>query len=183
MMQYIKEDVERMLIEYKENEGKLVEIELKIDEYENRLNYAGTVHQDTVKEVIESMQLAGQAYDAVRSNTNKISDKTSSTAINYRKELNYINKEDRDFLEREIERLKDEKENISKKVVRVKNWLDKIEDREALILKEFYINNKGKDWDKAVRSYNNNTNKELQKRQLTTIRDEAIKKILKIINI
>lgn len=182
-MQYIKEDVERMLIEHKENEGKLLEIELKIDEYENRLNYAGTVHQDTAREVIESMQLAGQAYDSVHSNTNKVSDKTFDTAINYKKELNHINKENRDFLEREIERLKEEKENTNKKVVRVENWLDKIEEREALILKEFYINNKGKDWNKAVRSYNNNTNKELQKRQLATIRDEAIKKILKIINI
>ena len=182
-MQYIKEDVERMLIEHKENEGKLLEIELKIDEYENRLNYAGTVHQDTAREVIESMQLAGQAYDAIHSNTNKVSDKTSSTAINYRKELNHINREDRDFLERELERLKEEKENTNKKVVRVINWLDKLDEREASILKEFYINNKGKNWDRTVSSYNNNANKELQKRQLTSIRDEAIKKILKIINI
>ena len=104
-MHYIKEDVERMLIEHKENEGKLLEIELKIDEYENRLNYAGTVHQDTAREVIESMQLAGQAYDAIHSNTNKVSDKTANTAINYREELNHINREDRDFLIREHEKV------------------------------------------------------------------------------
>lgn len=182
-MQYIKEDVEKMLIEHKENEGKLLEIELKIDEYENRLNYAGTVHQDTAREVIESMQLAGQTYDAIYSNTNKVSDKTANTAINYREELNHINRENRDFLIRELERLKEEKENINKKVVRVMNWLDKLEAREASILREFYINNKGKNWDRAVSSYNNNANKELQKRQLTNIRDEAVKKILKIINI
>lgn len=182
-MSYIKEDIENMLKKHKENEGKLFEIELKIDEYENRLNYAGTVYEDTQEEVIQNMQLAGQPYDSIHSNTNKISDKTSSTAINYKKELIHINKEDRVFLENEIRRLETEKEDLNKKIARVKNWLDKIDSREALILKEFYINNKGKNWDKAVVAYNKNTDKELQKRQLVTIRDKAIEKILNIINI
>nr|DAP07892.1 MAG TPA: Protein of unknown function (DUF722) [Caudoviricetes sp.] len=182
-MSYIKEDIENMLKKHKENEGKLFEIELKIDEYENRLNYAGTVYEDTQEEVIQNMQLAGQPYDSIHSNTNKISDKTSSTAMNYKKELIHINKEDRVFLENEIRRLETEKEDLNKKIARVKNWLDKIDSREALILKEFYINNKGKNWDKAVVAYNKNTDKELQKRQLVTIRDKAIEKILNIINI
>lgn len=56
-MQYIKEDIENMLREYKQNEGQLFEIELKIDEFQNRLDYAGTVHEDTESEVIENMQL------------------------------------------------------------------------------------------------------------------------------
>lgn len=182
-MSYIKEDIENMLKKHKENEGKLFEIELKIDEYENRLNYAGTVYEDTQEEVIQNMQLAGQPYDSIHSNTNKISDKTSNTAMNYKKELIHINKEDRVFLENEIRRLETEKEDLNKKIARVKNWLDKIDSREALILKEFYINNKGKNWDKAVVAYNKNTDKELQKRQLVTIRDKAIEKILNIINI
>lgn len=182
-MSYIKEDIENMLKKHKENEGKLFEIELKIDEYENRLNYAGTVYEDTQEEVIQNMQLAGQPYDSIHSNTNKISDKTSNTAMNYKKELIHINKEDRVFLENEIRRLETEKEDLNKKIARVKNWLDKIDSRESLILKEFYINNKGKNWDKAVVAYNKNTDKELQKRQLVTIRDKAIEKILNIINI
>lgn len=182
-MSYIKEDIENMLKKHKENEGKLFEIELKIDEYENRLNYAGTVYEDTQEEVIQNMQLAGQPYDSIHSNTNKISDKTSNTAMNYKKELIHINKEDRVFLENEIRRLETEKGDLNKKIARVKNWLDKIDSREALILKEFYINNKGKNWDKAVVAYNKNTDKELQKRQLVTIRDKAIEKILNIINI
>lgn len=182
-MQYIKEDVERMLIEHKENEGKLLEIELKIDEYENRLNYAGTVHEDTAREVIESMQLAGQAYDSVHSNTNKVSDKTSSTAINYRKELNYINREDRDFLERELERLKEEKENTNKKVVRVINWLDKITSEQKKVIMLFYINNKGKNWDKVVKEYSLEYNKDISERGLRKIRDKALESILKMVNI
>lgn len=56
-MEYIKEDIELMLISHKENEGKLFEIELNIDEKQKRLDYAGSVYEDTEKEVIENMQL------------------------------------------------------------------------------------------------------------------------------
>lgn len=87
MNNYIKEDVEKMLREHKENESKLTEIDLKTEEYQQRLEYAGTVYEDTEKEVIENMQIAGQSYDNIHSNTNKISDKVSNTAINYKKEL------------------------------------------------------------------------------------------------
>lgn len=182
-MQYIKEDIENMLKEHKENEGKLFEIEIKIDEYQNRLDYAGTVYEDTDKEVIENMQLSGQPYDSIHSNTNKVSDKVSNTAIHYKKEQYHINKEDRIFLENEIERLNGEKYILNKKIARVKNWLDKLDERESTILEEFYIKNKGKDWSKTVKQYNRKIDKELQKRQLVTIRDNAIEKILKIINI
>jgi len=182
-LEYIKEDIELMLINHKENEGKLFEIELKIDEYQKRLDYAGTVYEDTEKEVIENMQLAGQAYDSIHSNTNKISDKVSSTVINYKKEQTHINKEDRDFLESEKDRLELEKTELNKKIARVRTWLEKVEDEEATILEEFYINNKGKKWDKAVKAYNEREEKELTRRQLITKRDEAIKKILKMVNV
>lgn len=182
-MEYIKEDIETMLINHKENEGKLSEIEIKIDEYQERLDYAGTVYEDTEKEVIENMQLGGQAYDNIHSNTNKISDKVSSTAINYKKEQTHTNKEDRDFLETEIDKLKIKKNKLDRKIARVKIWLDKVDDEEAIILEEFYINNKGKKWDKAVKAYNKREEKELTRRQLITKRDEALKKILKMVNV
>ena len=91
MSKYIKEDIETMLIEHKEKEAQLTEIDLKMDEYQQRLDYAGTVYEDTENEVIENMQIAGQAYDSIHSNTNKISDKVSNTVMNYHKELNHIN--------------------------------------------------------------------------------------------
>lgn len=182
-MKYIKEDVESLLKQHKENEGKLFEIELKIDEYKKQLEYAGTVYEDTEKEVIENMQLGGQGYDEMRSNTNKISDKVSSTAINYKKEQTYINKMDRDFLESEIDRLEIEKEELNKKVARVKTWLDKVDEEEEIILEELYINNKGKKWDRVVKTYNKKADKELTKRQLISKRDEAIEKILRIVNV
>ena len=63
---YIKEDVEKMLREHLKNEAKKTEIQLKREEYEERLEYAGTVYEDTESEIIENMQLAGQAYDNVK---------------------------------------------------------------------------------------------------------------------
>lgn len=182
-MKYIKEDIEKMLIQHKENEGKILEIELKIEEYQQRLDYAGTVYEDTENEVIENMQLAGQPYDSIHSNTNKISDKVANTAISYKKEQYYINKEDRAFLENEIDRLNSEKEIINKKIVRVKNWLDKINEKEAFVLREFYINNKGKNWNKVVDEYNREYKKDLTDRQLRTTRDKGIQNVLKIVNV
>lgn len=183
-MQYIKEDIENMLKEHKENKGKLFEIDLKLDEYQNRLDYAGTVYEDTDKEVIENMQLAGQPYDNIHSNTNKISDKVSSTALQYKEEQYHINKEDRAFLENEIERLNKERDILNKKIVRIKNWLDKINEKEAFVLKEFYINNKGKNWNKVVDEYNEKYKKKtLTDRQLRTTRDKAIQNVLKIVNV
>lgn len=182
-MKEIKQDIEKILIEHKENEGKRLEIELKLEEYQQRLDYAGTVYEDNEKEVIENMQTAGQAYDTLNARTNKKTDKVYNTAINYKKELNYINTQNRVFLNREIERLIIERDIIDKKIVRVKNWLDKLESRERTILEEFYINNKGKNWDKALIEYNKKENKELSRRQLISIRDKAIGKILKMVNV
>lgn len=182
-MKYIEEDIELMLINHRENEGKLFEIELKIDEYKKQLEYAGIVYEDSEKEVIENMQLAGKGYDEMRSNTNKISDKVSSTVINYKKEQTYINKVDRDFLETEIHRLEMEKEELNKKIARVKNWLDKIKEKEAFILEEFYINNKGNNWGKVVDEYSKKYNKSLTDRQLRTTKRKAIQNVLKIVNI
>lgn len=62
-MSYIKEELESMLIEHPKNEAKLTEIDLKLDDYNTRLDYAGTVYQDTAEEVIENMQLSSNNYD------------------------------------------------------------------------------------------------------------------------
>ena len=110
MSKYIKEKVEVMLKEHKENEAKLTEIKLKEEEYQERYNYAGTVYEDSEEEVIENMQIAGQAYDSIHSNTNKITDKVANTAINYQKEIVHINREDREYLKRKL--LEFEKEEM-----------------------------------------------------------------------
>lgn len=182
-MPYIKEDIESILKQQRENEGKILEIELKLEEYQQRLDYAGTVYEDTDEEIIENMQLSGQAYDSVHSNTNKISDKVSSTALNYHKEQYHINREDRSHLESEIKRLLNEKNILNKKIVRVKNWLDKISEKESFILAEFYINNRGKNWNKVVNEYNKRFDRDLTDRQLRTTRDKAIQNVLKIVNV
>ena len=182
-MKYIKEDVEKMLIEQKENEGKLFEVELKIDEYTERLNYAGTVEEETKDEAIEGMQLSGHGYDNIPAKTNKNTDKTYNTAVNYKKEQRHVNREDRDYLERKLVELKQEKKELDKKIARVENWLDKVEEREAFILRELYINNKGKNWNKVIEEYETQYKRNLTERQLRTIRDKAIQTILKIVNV
>ena len=182
-MEYIKEDVEKMLKEHKENEGRLFEVDLKIDEIKERLEYAGTVNEETKEEAIEGMQLSGHGYDNIPTKTNKTTDKTYNTAINYKKEQRHINREDRDYLERELQKLEQEKKELDKKIARVNNWLDKVEEREAFVLRELYINNKGKNWKKVIEEYDNQYKKSLTERQLRTTRDKAIQTILKIVNV
>ena len=102
MSKYIKEDVEIMLRNHKKNEAKLTEVQLKKEGYQEQLCYAGTVYEDTENEIIENMQVAGQAYDSIHSNTNKISDKVSNTVANHKNELNHINKFDRQYINSKI---------------------------------------------------------------------------------
>lgn len=180
-MKYIKEDLEKMLKNHKESEAKLTEIELKIEEYEQRLNYAGTVYEDIEKEVIENMQLAGQGYDSIHSNTNKISDKVLNTAMNYHKELKYINKEDREYLNEKIKKLEEDREELNKRVVRVKNIMNPLSKEEKFVIETYYMD-KSK-WDYVEKTYFNEFEKYKSIKQLQTYRDNAMETMLEIINI
>ena len=179
-MKYIKEDVEKMLKEHSKNQAKLTEVEIKREEYEKRLEYAGTVNEETNEEIIESMQLSGQAFDSIHSNTNKITDITGNTAINYHKEINYINKEDRSFLERKIEELTALKNNLDKQIVRVENLLRQLSVEEEFIIKTYYMQ-KAK-WDYVSQQYCVEFQKPKSINQLLNVRDSAIKSMLDILN-
>lgn len=180
MSKYIKEDLEKMLREHNKNQAKLTEIELKKEEYEKRLEYAGTVNEETDKEVIKSMQLSGQAYDNIRGNTNKISDTTANTAIAYSKEMHHVNFEDRAFLERKIEELLEIKENLDKKIVRIKNLLQQLSAEEEFIIKIYYMQ-KAK-WDYVSQQYCVEFQKPKSINQLLNIRDSAIESMLDVLN-
>ena len=180
-MKYIKEDLEKMLREHLKNEAKLTEIQLKKEEYQERLNYSGTVYQDTEEEIIENMQLAGQAYDSVHSNTNKISDKVSNTAMNYHKEINHINKDDRTYLERKIAECEKEEQILNKKIVRVKNLLNQLTREQNFIITSYYLE-KSK-WDYVSNQYFAEYQKPKSINQLLNIRDCAIESMLDILNI
>lgn len=179
-MEYIKEDIEKMLIEHKENEAKLTEVELKIEEYQEELDYAGTVYEDNEKDVIENMQIAGQAYDSIHSNTNNISDKVYNTAVNYEKELKHINKKDVDFLKVKLAKLEIDKANLNKKVVRVKNMMNPLSQEERFVIETYYMD-KSK-WDYVEKKYFKEFEKYKCVKQLQTYRDNAMKSMLKIIN-
>ena len=169
-----------MLIHHKENESKLTEIEIKEEEYKERLEYAGTVYEDDEKEVIENMQIAGQAFDSIHSNTNKITDKVSSTALNYEKELNRVNKEDREYLKRQIAKLNIAKGKLNKIVVRVKNMIEPLTQEEKFVIETYYMR-KSK-WDYVEKAYFEEFEKYKCVKQLQTYRDNAMEKMLNIIN-
>ena len=181
MMQYIKEDVETMLKDHLKNQAKLTEIQLKKEEYEKRLEYAGTVYEETENEIIENMQLAGQAYDSIHSNTNKISDKVLNTAMNYHREERHINKEDRQFLQTKLEELNKLKEDLDKKIVRVENMINQLSTEEKFVIKIYYME-KSK-WDYVSQQYCMEFQKPKSINQLLNIRDTAIKSMLDVLNI
>ena len=180
MSKYIKEDIEKMLRNHKKDEAKLTEVQLKKEEYQEQLYYAGTVNEDTEKEVIENMQIAGQVFDSIHSNTNKISDKVSSTVLNYEKELNHINKEDREYLKRQIAKLNIDKGKLNKIVVRVKNMIEPLTQEEKFVIETYYMR-KSK-WDYVEKAYFKEFEKYKCVKQLQTYRDNAMEKMLNIIN-
>lgn len=179
-MEYIKEELEKMLREHPKNQAKLTEVELKKEGYEKSLEYAGTVHEETDNEVIESMQLSGQAYDSIHSNTNKISDTTANTAMSYHKEMYHINKEDRAFLERKIQELSEIKDELDKKIVRVTNLMEQLSVEEEFVIKAYYM--KKSKWDYIEKEYFNEFEKHKSIKQLQTYRDIALENMLEIIN-
>lgn len=180
-MKYIKEDLEKMLREHLKNEAKLKEIKLKKEEYEERLKYAGTVNEETAEEIIEGMQLSGQAYDIIHSNTNKITDKTATVAMNYHREEQYINQEDRAYLERKISECEEETNRLEKIVKRVNNLLEQATEDEMFVVKAYYMR-KCK-WDYIEKEYFNEFEKHKSIKQLQTYRDVALANMLDIINI
>lgn len=180
-MQYIKEDVERMLKDHLKNQAKLTEIQLKKEEYEKRLEYAGTVYKETENEIIENMQLAGQAYDSIHSNTNKVSDKVLNTVMNYHREERHINKEDRQFLQTKLEELNKLKDELDKKIVRVENMINQLSAEEKFVIKIYYME-KSK-WDYVSQQYCMEFQKPKSINQLLNIRDTAIKSMLDVLNI
>lgn len=180
MIKFIKEDLEKMLREHLKNQSKLTEIELKKAEYEVKLQYAGTVYEDTDKEIIENMQLAGQPYSGIHSNTNKVSDKVSSTAMNYHKELIHINKEDRVYLENKIKELNHIKDDLDKKIVRVDNMLIQLSSEEKFVITKYYME-KSK-WDYVSQQYCVEFQKPKSINQLLNIRDIALDSMLDVLN-
>lgn len=180
-MQYIKEDVKTMLKDHLKNQAKLTEIQLKKEEYEKRLEYAGTVYEETENEIIENMQLAGQAYDSIHSNTNKVSDKVLNTVMNYHREERHINKEDRQFLQTKLEELNKLKDELDKKIVRVENMINQLSAEEKFVIKIYYME-KSK-WDYVSQQYCMEFQKPKSINQLLNIRDTAIKSMLDVLNI
>lgn len=180
-MKFIKEDLENMLREHKKNEAKILEIDIKLEEYSNRLEYAGTVYEESDKEIIESMQLSSSVGEVPNGKTNKISNVTEQTAMNYQKERVHINREDRTFLESKLKELEKEKDRLNKQVVRVKNLLNQLSLEEKFIVETYYID-KAK-WDYVSQRYCAEFQKPKTINQLINVKNKALESMLEVINI
>lgn len=180
-MKYIKEDLEIMLRDYLKNESKLREVQLKKEEYEERLKYAGTVYMEDKDEIIEGIQLASQDYNRIKSNTNKISDMTAFVAMNYKKEENYINKEDKTYLKSKILECEEEEKRLNKIIIRIKNLLEQLTKEEEFVIRTYYM--KKCKWEFVEEEYFEKFERHKSVKQLQTYRDSAIKSMLDIINI
>lgn len=181
MSKYIKEELEVMLRNHLKNEAKLTEILLKKEEYQELLNYAGTVYESTQEEAIKNMQLSGKGYDSVNSHTNKTSDTVGNTAINYHKEERHINKEDREYLEKKIEECDEEKKKLDKVIVRVKNLLEQLKEEERFVVVAYYM--KRAKWDYVEKVYFNEFEIHKTIRQLQAYRDNALNNMLEVLNV
>lgn len=180
-MKYIKEDVENMLKTHKKNEAKTTELELKIAEYENRLEYAGTVHEESDDEVIRSMQLSCNTSEAASGRTNKISNVTETTAMNYQKEKVHINREDREFLQYKIDEFKAEKDRLDKQAVRVKNMINQLTIEQRFVIETYYTERAK--WDYVQDRYYEEFKIPKNARQLQRYKEEALESMLEVLNV
>lgn len=180
-MKYVKEDVENMLKQHKKNEAKILELELKIEEYSSRLEYAGTVYEESDRDIIESMQLSAKVSEVPSGKTNKTSNVTENTAINYQKEKVHVNREDRSFLEYKLEKFIKEKEKLNKQVVRVKNMINQLSSEERFIIEIYYFDRSK--WDYVSQQYCAEFQKPKTVNQLINVRNIALESMLDIINI
>ena len=68
-------------------------------------------------------------------------------------------------------------------IVRVKNLLTILSEKQRFVINEFYINNEKGDWKKVSKEYENLFPIGLTIKQLQNIRDVALKDMLEILNI
>ena len=74
-------------------------------------------------------------------------------------------------------------ENIlNKKIVRVKNLLTILSEKQRFVINEFYINSEKGDWKRVSKEYENQFPKYLSIKQLQNIRDVALKDMLEVLN-
>lgn len=178
-----KEELEKMLFEHKTNISQLKTLELRIESNNilvDSINFEKEIVTDN--EIIEEMQLKGLNYERiVTSRTNKISNITQDTALGYEKRKTEEVKLDKIHVNSEIFTDEKKKSKIEYKVKTVKIMLEALLEGESFIIQRFYMVHKR--WDKTRKDYEEEYNITLSERQAKRIRDEAIEKMLKIVNV
>lgn len=84
-------------------------------------------------------------------------------------------------MSRKLREFEEEKERLNKRVVRVKNMLNRITKEEKFVITEFYFERSK--WDYIEKTYFEEFEKHKSIKQLQTYRDNALNQMLNIINI
>lgn len=179
-MKYIKEDVESMLRMQKKNEAKILELDIKIEECKNELYYAGSIYEESDKEVIEGKQLSNNILEIPTGKTNRISNKTENIALSYQKDKVFINNKNRADLKNKLVIFEEQKERLDKKVVRVKNMLNQLPIEEKFVIETYYME-KSK-WDYVEKKYFEEFELHKTIKQLQRYRENALDSMLDVIN-
>ena len=127
------------------------------------------------------MQLSSKVSEVPSGKTNKTSNVTENTAINYQKEKTHVNREDRVFLEYKLKEFTKEKDKLNKQVVRVKNMINQLSSEERFIIETYYFDRSK--WDYVSQQYCSEFQKPKTVNQLINIRNIALESMLDIINV
>jgi predicted translin family RNA/ssDNA-binding protein len=176
-MTITKEDVEKILRDYKKIDTTIGELQDSIDGSEDLLKRDPT--EQTKEETIEAMQLNSPAIsDIPRSNTNKISRTVENTLLGYENEMR-IEEIDRYRLKDEIRTWKQQQDTLKRKRDRINNLLKVLNEPEDLVIRGYYIDI-GK-WDYVANKYFEKYQQTRTVNQLKNIRDTALDKILEVV--
>lgn len=179
---YEKIDIEQMLTKYLLSKSQLEELENKIAKNEILLKYNGKQHQESEKEIIESMSLGAAAItDMPRGKTNKISNITEDVALSYKNKMTYINKADKIKIMNENIAYNEKAEPLRDLVGKVNRMLKALNNEQKLVIETYYMYEPK--WNYVATTYVQVYKETRTVNQLKNIRDVAIEIMLKVINI
>lgn len=182
MIMYVKHDIEEMLKEYLLKKSQLEELERKIESNNTQINFHGTKFKESEEETIRNLSLSSpEISDIPKGKTNKINNTTENIALTYREKMIYTNKADKIKLMNENVAYNKTAEPLRELVGRVERMLRALNNEEKLIIKTYYMYEPK--WNYVVNTYFATYKETRTINQLKNIRDTALEKMLKVVNI
>ncbi len=182
MIMYEKHDIEEMLKEYLLKKSQLDELEEKIENNDIQIKFHGTKNKESEEETIRNLSLSSPIIsDTPKGKTNKISNTTENIALSYREKMIYTNKADKIKLMNENVAYNKTAEPLREAVGRVERMLRALNNEEKLIIKTYYMYEPK--WNYVANTYFKIYTETRTINQLKNVRDAALEKMLKVVNI